>query len=154
DDKNLWDHISVDRNEYCILGDPSFLWHFRLNKPVFEVGNDLEDSGLSVREKRPVAHMMLMVLWIMATPDSFRSVALRFAVSKSEVRDHYVLIIKGLKDFAQAYVKWPDQEERDNIIRSCQAISDFPGIVGIMVGYHVSIKGPEEAKAAYTNYKF
>ncbi|XP_052129406.1 uncharacterized protein LOC127750850 [Frankliniella occidentalis] len=148
DDEALWEHITVDINEFCRLGDPSFQWHFRVNKPVFElllqeVGNYLVDNNLLIREKRPVAHKLLMVLWIMATPDSFRSVALRFAVSKSEVHDHYVLIIGVLREMADTYVTWPNEEERNTIKRNCQRISDFPGIVA-----------PQEEKAAYRNYKF
>ncbi|KAE8737669.1 hypothetical protein FOCC_FOCC016867 [Frankliniella occidentalis] len=159
DDENLWEHVTVDINEFCVMGDPSFQWHFRLTKPVLEIllqeiGNHLVDNMLMERERRPVAHILLMVLWILATPDSFRSVALRFGVSKSEVHDHYVLVIRVLRDMKDTYLTWPNAEERNTIKRNCQRISNFPGIVGIMDGSHVFIKAPKEERAAYRNYKF
>jgi len=119
-----------------------------------EVGNHLLYNRLIERERRPVAHMLLMVLWILATPDSLRSVALRFAISKSEVHDHYVLIIGVLRDMTATYITWPNDMERNIIKRNCQRISNFPGIVGIMDGSHVFIKAPREERAAYRNYKF
>ncbi|XP_052127877.1 uncharacterized protein LOC127750364 [Frankliniella occidentalis] len=159
DDKNLWEHITVDINEYCILGDPSFQWHFRLTKPLFEillqeVGDYLTEEELLIRERRPVAHMLLMVVWIMATPDSFRSVALRFGVSKSEVHDHYVLTIRALREMRGTYITWPNEAKRNSIKANCERISNFPGIVGIMDGSHINIIAPTIEKAAYRNYKF
>ncbi|KAE8740402.1 hypothetical protein FOCC_FOCC014081 [Frankliniella occidentalis] len=101
DDEALWEHITVDINEFCRLGDPSFQWHFRVNKPVFElllqeVGNYLVDNNLLIREKRPVAHKLLMVLWIMATPDSFRIQAV--LDDSLLVRDVYIGEVGSLHD--------------------------------------------------------
>ncbi|XP_052128667.1 putative nuclease HARBI1 [Frankliniella occidentalis] len=127
DDENLWEHVTVDINEFCVMGDPSFQWHFRLTKPVFEIllqeiGNHLVDNMLMERERRPVAHILLMVL-----------------------------VLRDMKD---TYITWPNAEERNTIKRNCQRISNFPGIVGIMDGSHIFIKAPKEERAAYRNYKY
>ncbi|KAE8749575.1 hypothetical protein FOCC_FOCC003563 [Frankliniella occidentalis] len=45
-----------------------------------------------------------------------------------------------------------DEAERYSIKRNCERISNFPGIVGIMDGSHISIIAPIEEKAAYRNY--
>lgn len=156
-DDALWEKITVNVDEYCRMGDPSFQWHFRLRKPVFElllqeVGNFLVNENRLIRERRPLAHIVLMVLWIMATPDSFRSVALRFGVHKSELHKHYVYIIETWRDMSAELITWPNARERNVMERVCRGISQFPGVVGIMDGSHVSIIAPEEDKAAHRNY--
>ncbi|KAK3916262.1 Putative nuclease [Frankliniella fusca] len=99
-----------------------------------------------------ISHHLLMVLWILATPDTFRSVALRFGVYPSGVHDAYKYILLALVEMGEQYVTWPNQEERNVIKRRLQRVSDFPGIVGIMDGSHIPITAPHEEKAAYRNY--
>lgn len=110
------------------------------------------DHNRLIRERRPLAHILLMVLWIMATPDSFRSVALRFGVYKSELHNHYVYIIEALREMSATYVTWPNRHERNVMKRVCHQISEFPGIVGIMDASHVPILAPIEDRAAHRNY--
>ncbi|KAE8745053.1 hypothetical protein FOCC_FOCC008304 [Frankliniella occidentalis] len=80
--EELWKKISVDFNEYHDIGDPCFGLHFRMTRAVFERLTDavfvLEREGKVKRKRTPYRDTMVMVVWRMATADSFRSVALRF----------------------------------------------------------------------------
>lgn len=93
-----------------------------------------------------------MVLWILATPDTFQSVALRFGVYPKEVHNHYVLLIKALRKMGRSYVRWPTENDRRITKGNLQRISGFPGIIGMMDGMHVEIPSPAEDKAAYRNF--
>lgn len=87
--------------------------------------------------------MILMhTLWILATPDTFRSVALRFAVRPSTVHRHYLLIIRALCDLAPNYIRWPNGQQRLRIQRAFERYSGFPGIVGAIDGTFVNMTAP------------
>lgn len=116
------------------------------------MGNHLIAENRLQRERRPLPHMLLMVLWILATPDTFRSVALRFGLYPSEVHNHYVTIIVALREMSPRFVYWPDAVERREMQRRMERISGIPGICGIMDGRHVPIPAPSEDQASYRNY--
>lgn len=92
-----------------------------------------------------------MVIWLMATPDSFRSVALRFGVTPGTLYYFYSYIIEALRELAPRFICWPDQEERLHIQQVFQEATDFPGIVGSIDGTHVSITAPVNNAAHYIN---
>ncbi|KAK3918952.1 Questin oxidase [Frankliniella fusca] len=89
-----WIYVNVNINEYHLFPDPVFKIHFRMSRGVFEilvqtVGNHLRSKGRLRRVRTPLQDILLMVVWIMATPDSFRSVALRFGRRPSTLWDFY-----------------------------------------------------------------
>ncbi|KAE8752340.1 hypothetical protein FOCC_FOCC000812 [Frankliniella occidentalis] len=153
----IWEKITVNVEEFRVMGDPAFRMHFRLSEDVFEnllqdIGNHLIEEQRLKRERRPLSHILLMVLWILATPECFRAVALRYEACPSEVHDAYVYIIEALRELAPRFITWPNQEERVVIKANMRRISDFPGIVGIIDGCNVPISAPVEDKAAYRDY--
>lgn len=110
----------------------------------------LRDNIQGIRT--PFHHVLLMVLWIMGTPDSFRSVALRFGVHPSQLHTRYLLVIRGLCRLGARYIRWPTVEERVLIKRRILRRTGFPGAVGIMDAKHFSITCPVEDAVAYRNY--
>lgn len=116
------------------------------------ISNHLVEAGRLIRERTPMAHILLMVLWVLATPDTFRSVALRFGVYPSEVHEHYKFITEALRELAPRYIKWPDQAERHRISETFFRLCAIRGITGIVDGCHIDITAPVEDKAAYRNY--
>ncbi|XP_052131059.1 uncharacterized protein LOC127751468 [Frankliniella occidentalis] len=72
----------------------------------------LYDTGKVQRVRNRLDIPLLMVLWILATPDSFRSVALRFGVRPGSVHDNYSFIIEAFRNMAPQYIMWPDRQER------------------------------------------
>lgn len=98
-------------------------------------------------------HMLLMVLWVMATPDSFRSIALRFGKTPGVVHHHYTRIIKALCDMSGTLVKWPSPEEREVLSRAVLRKTGFPGVVGALDGCHINIVTPIFNPGPYFNRK-
>jgi len=92
----------------------------------------LEEEVITL--KAPLDLWLLHALWILATPDSFRSVALRFGVRPSTVHNHYLLIVNALCDLALRYITWPSRDERQEIKTRFENYSGFPGIVGCIHG--------------------
>lgn len=111
----------------------------------------LVEKGRLQRERTPMQDIMLMVLWLLATPDSFRSVALRFGVNPGTLYYFYLYIIQALRELAPRFISWPNAEERNTIKASFERTSGFPGIVGCIDCTHINITAPVEDAAQYTN---
>ncbi|KAK3918215.1 Putative nuclease [Frankliniella fusca] len=111
----------------------------------------LLDTGKVQRIRNRLDIPLLMVLWIMATPDSFRSVALRFGVRPGSVHDNYSFIIEALRDMSPRYIQWPDREERALIKERFQRYSGFPGIVGALDGTYQNVTAPRVHPQSYIN---
>ncbi|KAK3924025.1 Protein ANTAGONIST OF LIKE HETEROCHROMATIN PROTEIN 1 [Frankliniella fusca] len=154
DEGFLWERITVDPNEFMLMRNATFKRHFRLSKASFEllchelVGH-LEAEGGIVRVRRDFRHKVLSVLWILATPDCFRSVALKFGFTPGELHRYYTMIIKALCALGENYITWPDAQERVVIKQNLEAISGFPGAVGLIDGTHIQITRPLDEPAAY-----
>ncbi len=86
--------------------------------------------------RRDFRHKVLSVLWILATPDCFRSVALKFGFTPGELHRYYTMIIKALCVLGETYITWPDADERMVIKQNFQAISGFPGSVICAILYY------------------
>lgn len=87
----------------------------------------------------------------MATPDTFRSVALRFGVNPGTLYYFYSYIIQTLRELSAHYITWPSQQERDRIKNVFQRVSGFPSIVGCIDGTHVFVTKPVRYAAHYKN---
>ncbi|KAE8738833.1 hypothetical protein FOCC_FOCC015665 [Frankliniella occidentalis] len=93
--------ITVDINEFHQFSNQCFKMHFRMSRVVFEalvlaVGNNLVQRDKLKRERTPLQDIILMVVWLMATPDSFRSVVLKFGVCPSTLYLFYIHVIEAL----------------------------------------------------------
>lgn len=53
----------------------------------------------------------------------------------------------------QNYIKWPQVHEIHNIQQEFAAISNFPGVVGVIDGCHIPISAPTEHPNSYINRK-
>ncbi|KAE8737975.1 hypothetical protein FOCC_FOCC016558 [Frankliniella occidentalis] len=101
------------------MGDPSFQRHFRVSKPTYEallrelgLAFFLIDTGKVQRIRNELAIPLLVTLWILANPDTFRSVALRFGCMPGDAHFHYQYIIRAFRNMAPQYIKWSDAQER------------------------------------------
>lgn len=90
---------------------------------------------------------LLIGIWVLATPDSYRSIASRFAVSKSTVFICVQKVIEGLlSDICTNAIKLPRTEgQRQEIAREFEALAGMRNVVGAMDGSHVTIIAPRGA---------
>ena len=99
-----------------------------------------------------LGHILLMVVWILATPDTFRSVALRFGKTPGVLHYHYKRIIQALTDMSETYVTWPHAEERGVIARAVERRTGFPGVVGAVDGTNIEIITPKDEPGRYFDH--
>ncbi|KAK3929404.1 Protein ANTAGONIST OF LIKE HETEROCHROMATIN PROTEIN 1 [Frankliniella fusca] len=151
-----WVKVTVNLDDYHTMGDPCFQIHFRMTRTVFEIlvttvkGHLIENERLK-RERTPFQDIMLMVVWLLATPDSFRSVSLRFGVNPGTLYYFYFYVIEALRQLAPKYITWPDADERAVIKATWERATGFPGIIGSIDGTHVPITAPLVDAPQYTN---
>ncbi|KAK3917530.1 Protein ANTAGONIST OF LIKE HETEROCHROMATIN PROTEIN 1 [Frankliniella fusca] len=149
--------ILVDVNGFRLLEDPTFSEHFRMNRTTFErllvaVGEHLEQMGRMVQPRTPLDLKLMMSLWIMATQDTFRSVAVKFSVpSRGTVHYHYVTIIQALREMAPKYIQWPNMFERDNIKAYFERRYSYSGVVRCIDCSHMYITAPLLQPQRYVN---
>ena len=77
----------------------------------------------------PLRKKILLTIWIIGTPESFRSIADRFGLSKSKAHVVFKEVICALKEMMPQFVKWPNAEECENNERV---------IYRIFILYHLS----------------
>ncbi|KAK3915857.1 Putative nuclease [Frankliniella fusca] len=140
-DELHWEAVTVNLDDYRWMGDPSFQKHFRISKPTYEallreLAFFLIDTGVVQRIRNEVAIPLLMTLWILANPDKFRSVALRFGCMPGDVHFHYQYIIRAFRNMAPQYIRWPDTQER---------------IVGAIDGTYQAVTAPVVHAERYVN---
>ncbi|XP_052129337.1 uncharacterized protein LOC113207160 [Frankliniella occidentalis] len=109
------------------------------------------DNGKILRVRKRLDHPLLMVLWVLANPDTFRSVALHFGVLPGSLHDHYSALTVCFREMAPLYVKWPDAARRREISAAFEGYSGFPGIAGVIDGTHNNITAPAVQKEKYRN---
>jgi len=138
------------------MNDAEFKSHFRLKRGTVEVL--LEKIGphllqLTSNGESDISPMkrILITLWILATPESYRSVANRFNVSKSSVYRALRRCVDAINSLK--VIKWPEGSEAQSIIDGFKAKSGFPGVVGAIDGTHIPIMAPVDYQGSYINRK-
>lgn len=160
-DRDAGDHrIEINIENWKRLGDPTFFTHFRMDRMTFELllialGNHLENNNRMLRRskiEKGLDFYLLMVLWILATLDTFRSVGMKFGVEKGSVHFHYKYIIEALREMAPVYIKWPSDYEKELISTTFENRYGFPSVVGCMDGCLIQIIAPRNQPEQYVDW--
>lgn len=106
-----------------------------------------------IRDGLPVDLALMMTLWILATPDTFRSTGIKFGKSKSSVHNQYRTMIAVLSELRKVYVRWPSVMERRIIARTFEERYGYPSVCGCIDGCHIRVTAPLEQPQRYVNYK-
>jgi hypothetical protein len=141
----------------------TFKSHFRMSPSTFEAILQQIAICPEVRKKDQNMHggrrqiniekTLLIVLWTLATPDSYRSVADRFNVTESSVYNCLNSIIKAINNnLSKIYIKWPKQHEKLSATRMF-AKYGLQSVLGAVDGCHIPIKRPQEYGNDYFNRK-
>ncbi|KAK2727594.1 putative nuclease HARBI1 isoform X1 [Artemia franciscana] len=139
------------------MQDYDFKTHFRLHRSTF----DLLLGKINIKlqnQTRPTSRcspnkMLLITLWILATPESYRSVGCRFGVCKKTVFKVIRRTIDAIYEMASTTIKWPGATEAQNIISANSSTAGFPGVLGAIDGTHIPIRTPQHSSGTYINRK-
>lgn len=136
-----------------------FKCHFRMYPETFDyvlsvVGPALMDTKYNPGIKPiPAREQLLIAIWIMATPDSYRSVSEKFDVDKATAIRAVHRVSHKLYKLAPRFIKWPKGQEAEKVMRDYEKFSAFPKVVGAIDGTHVKSTVPKDDKSSYINRK-
>ncbi|KYN13015.1 hypothetical protein ALC57_14790 [Trachymyrmex cornetzi] len=100
-------------------------------------------ENYSGRPTIPVRKQLLSTLWLLATPDSYRSVGEQFDLGKSSASDSFIRVVKALNDIAGDVIVWPRGNQRITVNEKFQRIGKLPHVIGAIDGTNVPIKAPK-----------
>ncbi|GAB1867340.1 Protein ALP1-like isoform X1 [Camponotus japonicus] len=134
-----------------------FRKHFRVTPTTYNLLEQKLASALQgdigVKSHIPVRKQLLAILWLLATPDSYRSVGERFDMSKSSLSVSFMRVIQALNNIAGDVIQWPRGERLTIVKQKFQKLSVLPDIIGAIDGTHISIKKPHKDCLSYKTYK-
>lgn len=107
-------------------------------------------TDLKCRVVEPVSKL-LSVIWLLATEESYRSVADRFGMSKGSLHFHMLVIVEVLASNITNFVTWPTTAQMEIMALENQQHHGFPGCFGYVDGSHIPIKGRRENRESYIN---
>ncbi|KAK3915279.1 Protein ALP1-like [Frankliniella fusca] len=141
----VWEGVQEDINDFLQMHNEAFRLHFRMSTERFEdlvhvIWNHIGEDYVRRNDELDLRSILLLVVWLLPTPDTFRSVALQFIFTPPLLHYHYEKIISGL--FQQR-----------NIIKDvCQRRSSFPGVVGAIDASYIPLcSAPQIDPQRYVN---
>lgn len=54
---------------------------------------------------------LLLTLWILATPESFRAVGERFGIERGNSNRIFYRVVDAINELSSTFIKWPNQME-------------------------------------------
>jgi hypothetical protein len=97
---------------------------------------------------------MLATLWILATPESYRSVADRFGMSKGTLHSVVKETTAAITSLRATFIQFKTSPaDMMAVAKGFEDKTGFPGVIGAVDGTHVEIPGPSENRSSYINRK-
>jgi hypothetical protein len=102
----------------------------------------------------PTEKKLLATLWILATPESYRSVADRFAMSKGTLHSVVKETTSAIASLCTTMIQFKTSTaDMITVAKGFQDKTGFPGVIGAIDGTHIEITGPSENRSSYVNRK-
>ncbi|XP_024894120.1 protein ALP1-like isoform X2 [Temnothorax curvispinosus] len=133
-----------------------FRRHFRMTPATYENLEARLSPILSLSEGKaviPLRKQLLGSLWLLATPDSYRSVGERFDLAKSSLNKSFMRVVECLNDISGQIILWPRGQDLDRVKADFNQNSLLRGIIGAIDGTHILIKAPKIDSQYYRTYK-
>lgn len=115
----------------------------RLLRPALNATNACGRKQISPEKQ------LLITLWFMATPDSYRSVCVKFGIGKATALRTVRRVTYALHCLAPRFIKWPRREEANHVIEEFQRTKGFPGVIGALDGSLIEIRAPKKDAVSY-----
>lgn len=158
---NLHDeHVKIEMYVEKIVHnytEVQFRENFRMSRAAFEMLLEivcrewpLEHFGRKPMERE---RQLLSVIWILATPDSFRSVSERFGFAKGSMSLFFNKVINIINRVSSRFIKWPDSTRMIQNKNEFEKLGGLKNVIGAVDGTYVACKVPKDQYLAYTNRK-
>ncbi|XP_074109470.1 uncharacterized protein LOC141534189 isoform X1 [Cotesia typhae] len=92
----------------------------------------------------PPEKQLLIAIWKIATPDSYRSICQKFGVSFAAAFSSLRRVTSALVKIAPHFITWPENEKFEEISNQFEATSGFPKVIGAINGTHINIPTPRK----------
>ncbi|XP_036145440.1 putative nuclease HARBI1 [Monomorium pharaonis] len=96
---------------------------------------------------------LLLSIWIMATPNSYRCVNDRFGVGRATAWRSIQKVISALYYYLHTFIKWPSIEEARATWTFIKNKYGFPKVIDAIDGTHIPIAAPKNNSECYINRK-
>lgn len=100
-----------------------------------------------------VEKKFLITLLYLASEISMNKLSNDFNVAVSTIYNVIQEVISRLCHLTKNFIRWPTQEECDQVSSSFEAIANFPGVIGAIDGTHIKGLCPSDQQDSYTNRK-
>ncbi|CAM4573446.1 unnamed protein product [Leuciscus chuanchicus] len=142
------------------LDDGRFQRYFRLSRAQFDdllsrIGARITLQDTNYRRSIPAAERLSICLrFLLATGDSFRTIASSYRVGVSTVCQIVAQVVTAIWDcLVEGYMAVPTTDDWRSIAEGFQERWNFPLCVGAVDGKHVVIKAPPNSGSQFHNYK-
>lgn len=120
---------------------------------VYLIGPKLDNIPFQRKKRIDVTKQILITIYVLATPDSYRSISERFDISKSCTWVCVKKVVRVIYSIRNQFIRWPTHEEAENNWTNIQRLYGFPKVLGIIDGTHINIPRPKEDPNSYINRK-
>lgn len=142
----------------CLCYLITYIINYRIERNTFNlllhlIGPKLNNHPIVGREKIDPVKQLLVTIYILATPDSYRSVSERFGIAKSTAWISTKRVIRAIYSIRNQLIKWPTYEETRKTWTTIHRKHGFPKVLGAIDGTHINIAKPNQDSNSYINRK-
>ncbi|CAH1156075.1 unnamed protein product, partial [Phaedon cochleariae] len=141
----------------------TFQSHFRMTPECFHfILNKLENTDefrkteheqFGGRERINTEKTLLVAVWCLANPESYRSVGDRFNITKYSVHHLIHTVVQAVNKYlCHIFIRWPTNIEK-NVIAEHYSKYGLKKVIGAIDGCHIPIKKPQDDGTYYFNRK-
>lgn len=113
----------------------------------------LENPSFKGREQISAAKQLLIAIYVLATPDSYRSISERFSVARSIAWFSVKRVLRVIYSIRNHFIRWPTNIESQTTWINIQRLHKFRKVLGIIDGTHINIARPKKDANSYINRK-
>ncbi|XP_012234639.2 uncharacterized protein [Linepithema humile] len=122
----------------------TFQYILNLIRPVLEKVPD--NPG---RDPISACRQLYIALWMLAAPDSYRSVCTKFDVGRATAWRCVLRVTKALYRLRNTFISWPTRAQAEQTWTKMEQRYGFPGVIGAVDGTLIKISAPARNPEAY-----
>ncbi|XP_012543265.1 putative nuclease HARBI1 [Monomorium pharaonis] len=105
------------------------------------------------RHPKSPEEQLLIAIWFMSTPNSYRCVSDRFDFGTATAWRSVQKVVNALYKKVATFIRWPTLEESARSMESIKRKYGFPNVIGAIDGTHIKIISPRDNSDSYINRK-